>query len=100
MLIFEEKMDIGNYLHDSMDFYCIRQLCMKSRHKILVPMLMIHLTKNKTMKKKGYSGSFYRNLHERTDEPVFSIEDAVTKLKASNPTNEIEKSMDQFLISH
>lgn len=66
-LILEEKMDIGNFLHDSMDFYCIRQLIMKSRHKILVPLLIIHLTKTKTIKSKGYKGSFYRNIHERTD---------------------------------
>ena len=56
---------------------------MKSRHKILIPMLIIHLTKNKTIKKKGYKGSFYRNIHERTDSPVFSIEDALGQITSN-----------------
>lgn len=96
-LILEEKMDIGNFLHDSMDLNCIRQLIMKSRHKILIPLLMLHITKSKTIKKKGYKGAFYRNMHERNDQPVFTINDAIEQLKNSKSEDEIIRSMDNFL---
>jgi len=33
-VVFSERMDLQNYLHDSMDLYAIRQLMMKSRHQI------------------------------------------------------------------
>ena len=31
-----EKLDLKNFLHDSLDLYCIRQLVLKSRHNILI----------------------------------------------------------------
>lgn len=79
-LIIDEKMNLQNYIHDSMDFHAIRQLIVKSRHKILMPMLVINLTRSKQKSSGGYKSSFLRNIHERTDNPVFTVEDAVKTL--------------------
>lgn len=55
----------------------------------------------KLKKKGGYKSSFARNLHERTDNPVFTIAEAVADLKRADPTRgDVEKDMDQFFLSH
>lgn len=97
---FSEKMDLANYLNDSMNFHATSHLLLKSRHRLLVPLLSIHLSS----KKKGveYKNSFLKNIVERTDQPVFSVEDAMTQIRkkvADNSTNQmsaIEKAMDEF----
>jgi hypothetical protein len=101
-LIINEKLSLKNYIHDAIDFHAIRQLLVKSRHKILMPILAIALTKNKLKKSaKEYKTSFARNIHERTDRPVFTIDDAVAQLKAVDDTrSEVEKAMDDFFLSH
>ena len=79
----------------------MRQLMVKSRHKILMPTLVLHLTKTKLNSSEEYRSSFGRNLHERTDEPVFTIEDAVGQLKTNDPSRtDVEKAMDEFFITH
>jgi hypothetical protein len=83
-LVIEEKLDFKNFLHDAMDFHAVRQLMVKSRHKILMPSLVLHLTKTKLNEGK-YRSNFGRNLHERTDRPVFTIEEAVGQLKIDDP---------------
>ena len=84
-----------------MDFHAVRQLMVKSRHKILMPTLVLHLTKTKLNQQGDYRSSFSRNLHERTDEPVFTIEDAVGQLKMDDPSrSDVEKSMDEFFMTH
>jgi hypothetical protein len=94
-------LNLKNFLHDAMDFHAVRQLMVKSRHKILMPTLVLHLTKTKLNQQGDYRSSFSRNLHERTDEPVFTIEDAVSKLKTNDPTRtEVEKAMDDFFMTH
>ena len=101
-MIISEKLSLKNYLHDATDFHAIRQLMVKSRHKILMPILVIALTKNK-LKKSGneYKTSFARNIHERTDRPVFTIDDAVAQLKTVDDSrSEVEKAMDDFFLSH
>ena len=101
-MIISEKLSLKNYLHDAIDFHAIRQLMIKSRHKILIPTLVLSLTKAKL--KKGaneYKTSFARNIHERTDRPVFTIEDAVAQLKLVDDTRiPVEKAMDDFFLSH
>ena len=100
-MIISEKLNLKNYLHDAMDFHAVRQLLVKSRHKVLMPTLVLHLTKTKLTQGGEYKSSFARNLHERTDKPVFTIEDAVTQLKFADPNrSEVEKAMDDFFISH
>ena len=101
-MIISEKLSLNNYLHDAMDFHAVRQLMVKSRHKILMPMLVLALTKAKFNKSEGgYKTSFARNIHERTDHPVFTIDDAVTQLKKCDLTrSEVEKAMDDFFLSH
>jgi hypothetical protein len=100
-LIINEKLDLKNFLHDAMDFHAVRQLMVKSRHKILMPTLVLNITKSKLKQAGGYRSSFARNLHERTDRPVFTIEDAVGQLKINDPKRtDVEKSMDDFFMTH
>ena len=100
-MLIDEKLNLKSFLHDAMDFHAVRQLMVKSRHKILMPTLVLHLTKTKTKQAGEYRSSFGRNLHERTDEPVFTIEDAIGQLKTYDPKRtDLEKSMDEFFITH
>ena len=101
-MIISEKMSLKNYLHDAIDFHAIRQLMIKSRHKILMPTLVLALTKTKLTKSGNeYKTSFARNIHERTDQPVFTIDDAVAQLKQVDETrSQVEKAMDDFFLSH
>jgi hypothetical protein len=100
-LVVEEKLNMKNFLHDAMDFHAVRQLMVKSRHKILMHTLVLHLTKTKLNPVGDYKSSFSRNLHERIDRPVFTIEDAVSQLKISDPRrSDVEKSMDEFFMTH
>jgi hypothetical protein len=99
-LIIGEKLNLKNYLHDAMDFHAVRQLMVKSRHKILMPILVLHLTKSK-LNQGEYRSSFGRNLYERTDRPVFTIEEAVSELKTVDPMRtDVEKAMDEFFMTH
>jgi RNase H-fold protein (predicted Holliday junction resolvase) len=100
--IISEKLSLKNFLHDAMDFQAIRQLMVKSRHKILMPTLVLALTKTK-LKNSGseYKTSFARNIHERTDWPVFTIDDAVAQLiMVDDSRSQVEKAMDDFFLSH
>jgi hypothetical protein len=101
-MIISEKLSLKNFLHDAMDFHAIRQLMIKSRHKILMPTLVLALTKTKLINGGGeYKSSFARNIHERTDQPVFSIDDAVKQLRKVDDTrSQVEKAMDDFFLSH
>ena len=101
-MVINEKLNLKNFLHDAMDFHAVRQLMVKSRHKILMPTLVLHLTKTKLNEEGEYRSSFARNLHERTDKPVFTVEDAVNQLRGSGEGNrtEVEKAMDDFFITH
>ena len=80
-----------------MDFIPIKNLLMKSRHKLLMPSLVLNMTRNKTKVSSGYKTSFARNLCERVDQPVFTLEKAVKQLldtREERPQTEIE--MDEF----
>ena len=95
----DEKMDIKNFLHDSMDFMAIKQLLMKSRHKMLMPSLILNITKNKTKLHSGYKTSFVRNMCERIDRPVFTLEEAVAQLHDTTEERpQTEKDMDQLFL--
>jgi hypothetical protein len=95
----DEKMDIKNFLHDSMDFMAIKQLLMKSRHKMLMPSLILNITRNKTKLHSGYKTSFARNMCERIDKPVFTLEEAVAQLHDTTEERpQTEKDMDQLFL--
>jgi hypothetical protein len=95
----DEKMDIKNFLHDSMDFMAIKQLLMKSRHKMLMPSLILNITRNKTKMHSGYKTSFVRNMCERIDRPVFTLEEAVAQLHDTTEERpQTEKDMDQLFL--
>jgi hypothetical protein len=101
-MIISEKLSLNNYLHDAIDLHAIRQLMIKSRHKILMPTLVLELTKTKlTRMGKEYKTSFSRNIHERTDQPVFTIDDAVAQLRVvDDKRSQVEKVMDDFFLRH
>jgi hypothetical protein len=63
---------------------------------------VLALTKTKLKKGGGeYKTSFARNIHERTDRPVFTIDDAVAQLRKVDDTrSQVEKAMDDFFLSH
>ena len=80
-----------------MDFIPIKNLLMKSRHKLLMPSLVLNMTRNKTKVSSGYKTAFARNLSERVDKPVFTLEEALKELgdtTEERPQTEIE--MDEF----
>lgn len=101
-LLIQEKMALNNYIHDSIDLYAIKQLMLKSRHMLLMPLLVINLTKTKKKAAGGYRSSFIRNIHERTDIPIFTVEEAIRQLKEQSDASkgEIEKSMDSFFLHY
>lgn len=94
-----------------MEFQILKHLTLSSRHKILVPLVLLNLTKKKLKTPFGYESTFSRNLHERTDCPVFTIEDAVRQIKKSK-LDEIkndqiqsgaklfQREMDEFFLMH
>jgi hypothetical protein len=93
----DEKMDVKNFLHDSMDFIPIKNLLMKSRHKLLMPCLVLNITRNKTKVGSGYKSAFVRNMCERVDQPVFTLEEAVKQLHDTTEERpQTEKDMDEF----
>jgi hypothetical protein len=80
-----------------MDFIPIKHLLMKSRHKLLMPSLVLNMTRNKTKVSSGYKTSFARNLCERVDLPVFTLEEAVKQLHDTTEERpQTEKEMDKF----
>jgi hypothetical protein len=101
-MIISEKLSLQNYLHDAIDLHAIRQLMIRSRHKILMPTLVLALTKAKLKRGENeYKTSFARNIHERTDRPVFTIDDAVAQLRVFDDSRiPVEKAMDDFFLSH
>lgn len=102
---------MANIIHDSMEFQIIKHLTLSSRHKILVPLVLLNLTKKKLKTSGGYDSTFFRTLHERTDCPVFSIDDAVKQIKRmklqeikaddKNTTSIMfQREMDEFFLMH
>ena len=80
--ILNDRLDIKNYIQDSMDLQIIRSLLLKSRHKILMPLLSYHMTKKrldgqKKNTRRDKKTSFGRNLLEGDDMPVLDIHTAV-----------------------
>lgn len=61
----------------------------------------MNLSRRKKKELKGYKNSFYRNIHEATDRPVFTIDDAVFQLKKGvSKRNYLEQQMDEFFMQH
>jgi hypothetical protein len=99
--IVAEKMDIKNFIGDCIDFQAMRNLMLKSRHRFLMPLLVLEFYKRKKKSDKGYDTSFARNFHERTDMPVFDVVDAVSQIKKPDPNkSELEVSVDEWFINN
>jgi hypothetical protein len=64
---------------------------------MLMPSLILNITRNKTKLHSGYKTSFARNLSERIDKPVFTLSEAVTQLyDTTEERPQTEKDMDQL----
>lgn len=63
---------------------------------------MLNLVQNRYNSESGpYKNTFLRNLHEATDLPVFSVEEAVAQLKDNTiKKNEQIQDMDKFFLKH
>ncbi len=80
-----------------MDFVPIRNLLIKSRHKLLMSSLVLNMTRIKRMVNKGYKTVYTRNMREKVDVPVFSLEEAVKQLHDTTEERpQTEKDMDEF----
>lgn len=101
-MIIDERLDLKNFIHDGNEFQIIKQLIMKSRHKFLMPILILNLTQKKKKYKTGYKTSFSKNVHERTDAPVFTIEDAISHIMDKDASNRtaFEVALDQFYMKN
>ena len=104
--IISEKLDLANYLNDSMNFHATSHLLLKSRHRFLVPLLTMHLTSKSKKHDIENKSIFFKNLYKRIDQPVFSVEDAIMQIKkrlsdtSYNELNTIEKCMDEFFLTN
>lgn len=72
-------------------------------------MLVLNIQRMKKSSFEGYKTSWSRNMHERTDAPVFNLEDAVSQLKQhysntdstiKDKRTEVEKAMDFFFLNN
>lgn len=91
-----------NYLHNTLDLHTIRQMLLKSRHKILMPIMILELASKVNKTKRGqFKNAFSRNFYDRTDMPVFNVEEAVEQLKnKSMDKNTFERETDEFFLTH
>ena len=66
-----------------------------------MPALVLNITRNKTKVASGYKTSFIRNLHERVDKPVFTLEEAVKQMHDTTEERpQTEKDMDEFFLDN
>lgn len=56
--LLEEKLELRNFIHDSIDMQSIRQLLLRPRHLMLIPILAINLAKTKKKSCGGYNSSY------------------------------------------
>ena len=107
MAIINDRLDIKNYIQDSMDLQIIRGLLLKSRHKILMPILSIELANAQRIrdkKRKANQGKFcsswVRNINNADDMPVFDIGSAIKQLRQGLHKSEVEKLVDDFFLKY
>ena len=48
---------------------------------MLMPVISLHMIRKRNKANLYYKNTFIRNMHERVDLPVFSIEDAIAQIK-------------------
>lgn len=104
--LIQQKLQLNNYLQDTLDLDCMRNMMMKSRHRLLVPILALNLLSQKK-KTIAHKTSFFKNLHDRTDKPLFTITEAIEEIldgenKDGTVTNRnsLEEQMDNFFITY
>ena len=71
---------------------------MKSRHKMLMPIQLQTITKNKKKQLNSQQSSFWRNFYESKEQPIFTIEEATKQQFSQRVKGDIEKSMDKLYI--
>lgn len=101
--ILEDRLDIKNFIKDSIDVQILKGLIFKDRHKMLMPMLSLELMKNKEVKKKTNQRGRRQAMclsQVSGDTGVFSIESAVRQLKMGMHKSEIESLVDLFFLEN
>lgn len=100
-MLLEEKLNFQNYLYDMIDLSAMRQILYKSRHKLLIPIVVLELNKSKQHQTRhGYKTSFLRNIHERTDKPIFSLDEAISDIKNPGQNRHfLERELDEFFLT-
>lgn len=100
--VIQETMEIRNFIVDSIDFQAMRHIILKSRHRQLMPLLIVEYQRKKRINTKGkYHTSFARNLYEAVDTPVFTLEDAISKIKDVDANkSEIEQAVDEWFVDN
>ena len=121
--IMDERLDIQNFLQDSMEFQIIRRLLLKKRHQILLPLMSICLAekaieeeeareqeKLKNKKENSQNANLnnsdvnhIKNEHgDENDEEGQSnaIQTAINELKCDQHKSDLEKSLDQFFLEN
>ena len=97
--IIAERCDIKNFIGDSIDFQAIRYLCLKSRHKFLMPLLTMELYKKRQLEhtKNDVAVPQFYALRQKYDMPVFTVEDAIRQIKSvAYDKTEVENNMDEW----
>lgn len=101
--ILEERLDIKNFIKDSIDVQILKGLIFKERHRMLMPMLSLELMKNKEVKKQTNRRGRRQAMclsQVSGDSCVFSIESAVRQLKMGMHKSEIESLVDLFFLEN
>ena len=110
--ILEERLDIVNYIKDSMEFQIIKRLLQKARHQIQIPQLSVSLARNNLEDKKiELSGNKQdtkptQENQQSEIEVQGTIEDnqnikmAYRQLSQNLHENKIEKVVDSFFLDN
>jgi hypothetical protein len=81
-----------------MDFVPIKNMLIKSRHKLLMPSLVLNMQRNKIRNDSDFlrcKTEFVTKMCERVDLPVFTLEEAVKQLHDTTEERpQTEKDMD------
>ena len=78
-IVITESLDLQNYIHNTMDVNIMRHMLIRSRHKLLMPLLTVNLIMRRA-NKRGVAllkNTYERNNLDRVDAPVFSVAEAV-----------------------
>ena len=100
--ILQDILSVENFIQNSMYFSVLKNITLKPRHQILMPIVLLNLQKIKRFEENLHSLIPKKNSCEKKQQPVFTVEDAIAEInqKSSESRSEMEKSMDDFCIKN